>query len=125
VTVLRPPVGGATRDALNTLADCLAPQCAEPLIRRKVDKLERSQLAEQHLFLLVDESGMDFSPYYAVAVAQDVPTRSPQLPATLTDLWLVSGYRLGGVLHWSRARGWSRQWPFDNVVGTEIPDHRS
>jgi hypothetical protein len=76
---------------------CLGPHCTEPLIKRKVDKLQRSQLADQHLLLLVDESGMDFSPYYAVAVAEDVPTRSPQLPVTLTDLWLASGYRLGGA----------------------------
>jgi hypothetical protein len=119
VTVLRPSVGGATQDALDALTDDLSLQCAEPLIRRKVDKLARSQLAEQHLFLLVDESGMAFSPYYAVAAAEDVPSRSPEVPASLSDLWLASGYRLGGVLHWSRATGWSRHWPFDE------PDNRS
>ena len=115
VRLLPPPVGGATRDSMSALVASLGPLCQSTLIVRKIKKLEASQLTEKHLFLLVDDSGLEFGPYYAVAAERAVPAGDPDVPETITTLWLASGWALGGVLRWSGASGWSRHWPFDSV----------
>jgi hypothetical protein len=115
VRLLRAPVSGATKDSMSALVDSLGPVCQSLLIVRKIKKLEASQLSERHLFLLVDDSGMEFGPYYALATERAAPTDDPNVPEAITTLWLASGWTLGGVLRWSRGSGWSRHWPFDNV----------
>jgi hypothetical protein len=115
VRLLRPPVGGATKDSMSALVDSLGSIGQSTLITRKIKKLQASQLGERHLFLLVDDSGLGFGPYYALATKHAVPTDDPSVPEAITTLWLASGWTLGGVLRWSRGSGWSRHWPFDNA----------
>lgn len=112
--LVRPVIGGAVSTSLTALGDAINQKSKEDLIAGKINKLDASGLQERQLFLLVDESGLPFDAYHAVAIDHEVPTRSPDVPESLTHLWLASGYYLGGVLLWSREAGWSRHWPFDN-----------
>jgi hypothetical protein len=115
VQLLRPPISGATKDSLSALAQALGPACEKPLVVGKIDKLKASKLEECHLFLFVDDSGLPFGPYYALAIDQGIPLVVPDVPADVSDVWMASGYQLGGVLRWCRESGWSRHWPFDEV----------
>jgi hypothetical protein len=69
--------------------------------RADVDKLLRADARERHLFMWV-------SPMTRLDVARamdaGIPTRSPDLPAGITDLWVAD--RSGPALHWSADSGW-------------------
>jgi hypothetical protein len=69
--------------------------------RGDVEKLLRAQARERHLFMWV-------SPMTRLDVARamdaGIPTRPPNLPAGITDLWVAD--RGGPVLHWSTGSGW-------------------
>lgn len=115
IDVMPPAIGGAVKDALSALVEAVGSLLETPLLQRKIHKLNESELSERHLFLLIDSQGLDFGPYYGIGMSEDVPGVAPDVPGSLTHLWLATGFRLGGVLRWSRKDGWSRHWPFDGL----------
>jgi hypothetical protein len=69
--------------------------------RADVEKLLRAQARERHLFMWVSPmTRLDV----ARAMDQGIPTRSPNLPAGITDLWVAD--RGGPALHWSADSKW-------------------
>jgi hypothetical protein len=112
--VLDPIIGGGVEDPLLELVQAVNDAVSSPLVKRKLEKLRASGLNGRHLFLLVDAQGMDFRPCYGVAMMEEIPTVDPEVPDDASRLWMASGFKLGGVLRWTRTTGWSRHWPYDD-----------
>ncbi|QFZ18517.1 hypothetical protein [Saccharothrix syringae] len=75
-------------------------------LRSKIDKLARTGLGEQHLFLVVDFTGATFGVAWLVADDEELPTTAPQLGA-VTHLWMTptSGKT---YLRWNASDNWER-----------------
>jgi hypothetical protein len=71
----------------------------------KLDKLNRSGYDERHLFLHVRPSALSFPIFEVLVFGGDLPTDTPTLPAGLSQLWLTSGFKRGGIV---RAIRWPR-----------------
>ncbi|GLZ50345.1 hypothetical protein Acsp06_65300 [Actinomycetospora sp. NBRC 106375] len=73
-----------------------------------IRKLDRGG-AETHLAVQVHLSGPGIAVWDGVGDSDRigfVPSEDPELPTTITDLWLAVSFREGDVLHWGRGRGW-------------------
>ena len=87
-----------------------------PLLTGKVAKLQRTGRPEQHLGLRIHESAsMPFHLTYHLLDGIEIPTTDPDLPASLTGVWIVGRWK-APVLWWSRSNGWAR---FD-LYATEL-----
>jgi hypothetical protein len=68
-----------------------------------LQKLRRSGRTRLHVFLWADRAGCP-TPYWNLGdLFQSLPTREPDFPSMLTDLWCVGAS--GGWL-WEKMRGW-------------------
>lgn len=114
VDVLPPTSGGAVDEGLVGLTDWIGIALASGHLARHVDKLLRTGLDQQHLFLIVHQTGMPFSLYYALAFDRALPPERPVLPKGVTHLWLSTGWRAGGILRFDPEVGWVREAPFDD-----------
>lgn len=81
--------GGGVNESLCMFADAIDKVVAETHVKKRVAKLGKSGLEEQHLFVLLDESALDFEVAYALATRDVMPPTPPRLPGTLTHLWLL------------------------------------
>lgn len=68
---------------------------------------------EQHLFLSVHPTAFSFAVYGNLAHGGPLPSEPPQLPVGLSELWLASGWKDGGVVRAIAGREWRREHPFD------------
>jgi hypothetical protein len=81
--------GGVVNESLSKFAEAIDDVVAHEHIQKRVAKLGKSGLAEQHLFVLIDESALDFDVAYALAARDVMPPTAPALPGTVTHLWLL------------------------------------
>lgn len=113
IDVLPAVIGGALDKRLTGLTSWLTAALSDGHLARHVDKLGRSRLPRRHLFLIIHTSGMPFALYDALAFGSHVPPDNPGLPEAVTDLWMTTGWRAGGVLRFDPSLGWLRNAPFD------------
>ena len=67
--------------------------------------------AESHLAVHVSHESAGFNVVRGVNDEYRVgilPADDPDLPHTITDLWIAYWFGATDVLHWQRARGWTR-----------------
>ncbi|MEU4190831.1 hypothetical protein AB0E69_02940 [Kribbella sp. NPDC026611] len=107
-----PELGGGSWDGgADLVVDWIEEFCARPASADNLAKLERSGAAETHLAVfahLSDElwavcSAIEDRPGTGV-----LPSREPQLPAAVGNIWLFTTPSRGGALTWSRSGGWQR-----------------
>jgi hypothetical protein len=113
VYVSLPPIGGFPGRGTETLAGELAEMLRAPKIQSKISKLAATGLAERHLVLIVRPSAFSYPVYDALAFGGTLPGHAPSLPAGLSQLWLLTGIREGGVVRAVAGDRWSRSDPFD------------
>jgi hypothetical protein len=106
VSLLRPPVGGPVGNG-DTVAGWIADLLSASELGRHLEKLERAEADERHLWLGVDMSGAPFAAYYPLMDETVVPETDPVVPAHLDAVWLFV-HIWAPVLLWRRGEGWSR-----------------
>lgn len=62
---------------------------AEPHVQKRVAKLGKSGFDEHNLFLLIDETAVEFSVGYALMSRNVMPPTAPALPGGVTQMWLL------------------------------------
>ena len=81
----------------------------------KLSKLADSGAAERHLFLVVLQAAFSLPVFESLAWGGPLPEGLPQLPDGLSQLWLLSGVRAGGVVRVISGEGWRRDDPYDAI----------
>src|SRR6266568_2707268 len=71
-----------------------------------------SGLEERHLFLIVLPTAFSYPVFEALAFGGQLPSDAPRLPNGLSQLWLLTGVRAGGVVRGISGRGWYRDEPY-------------
>ena len=104
---LRPGPGGLAREL-----DALL---GEERVRSKLSKLAASGFAERHLFLIVLPGTFRQPVFDTLAFSGLLPETPPQLPGGLSQVWLLTGVRAGGVVRAVAGRGWYRDAPYDAI----------
>jgi hypothetical protein len=84
-------------------------------VQSKVSKLAASGLEERHLFLIVLPTAFSYPVFEALAFGGQLPGDAPRLPNGLSQLWLLTGVRAGGVVRGISGRGWCRDKPYGEV----------
>lgn len=101
-------VGGVVASTGDAVAGWLDHWLQEPQQQDNVGKLERAQVEERHLFVLVP--GFTTAPFsVADLLMRDeapLPTIPLALPPPISHLWIMSTWRSGAVFRWSNATGW-------------------
>jgi hypothetical protein len=103
-------MGGFTPAAGDPLVHWLGEWLAEPARSDNIQKLAAAHADERHLFIFV----ANFAPPAKVTLllTEDnppLPTISPELPAGITHVWVMSMWvDWGNGLRWSPDRGWER-----------------
>lgn len=87
-------------------------QYIERLLLQKESKIDKiaahSSDGQGHLFLWI-EHGQNYPAWSALRDSdKGLPEAGPELPATLSDLWLATTLANHRVLHYSRSVGWVR-----------------
>jgi hypothetical protein len=109
LTIKLPIERTATHQAAtgNPLAAWLSEYLAAPEQADVVHKLNASDVAERHAFVIVPGSPA-LARVVHVLLDDDppLPDIDPVLPAGLTGVWAASLWSAGRLLHWSAAGGW-------------------
>ena len=108
--------GGGVDETLAGFGEAMRGLTTEPHIEKRTEKLARSGHDEQHLFILADESALPFSVAYALMGLDIMPPGKPELPGTVTHLWVVVTFTPRLFLG---TRGWER---FDRNALSEEPN---
>jgi hypothetical protein len=82
-------------------------------MQSKIAKLAASGLTERHLFLLVRPSALSFPVYDALSLDRPLPEGAPELPGGLSQVWLLTNWKPGGVVRAIAGSGWDRVHPLD------------
>jgi hypothetical protein len=109
------PTAGPSFPARRGLPAELDAILATPRIESKTAKLAASGLAERHLFLLVLPGAFTHPVFDALAFGGPPPDSLPRLPGGLSQVWLLTGVRAGGVVRAVRGVGWRRDDPYDAI----------
>jgi hypothetical protein len=117
VYLMLPPLGGCTERGLEALPGELEGVLETRLMRAKVEKLAATGLAERHLVLLVWPGAFTFPVFDGLAFGGTLPVPQPRLPPGLTQVWLITGVRAGGVVRFLAGAGWTRDHPYDEPPG--------
>jgi hypothetical protein len=97
------------------LADELDTVLGMERIQSKLEKLAASGLAELHLFLMVLPGTFRQSVFDTLAFTGRLPGAAPRLPGGLSQVWLLTGVRAGGVVRAVSGAGWRRDDPYDAI----------
>lgn len=85
--------GGTVDDSLNKFNQAVDELLAEPHVQKRIRKLTRdgaeAHRDEQHLFLLADGSALPYGVFHALALRDVEPPGVPNLPGTVTHLWVA------------------------------------
>jgi hypothetical protein len=81
--------GGVVDESLSSFAAAVSDLLARAHVQKRLEKLQNDGRAEQHLFVLADESAFPFEVAYALMARETTPPGRPALPAHLTHLWLL------------------------------------
>ncbi len=84
-------------------------------LQSKLEKLAASGLAERHLFLIVLPGTFRQPVFDALAFSGRLPAAAPHLPGGLSQVWLLTGVRAGGVIRAVSGEGWRRDDPYDAI----------
>jgi hypothetical protein len=84
-------------------------------IQSKLEKLAASGLAERHLFLVVLPGAFTHPVFDALAFSGPLPDAVPRLPGGLSQVWLLTGVRAGGVVRAVSGEAWRRDDPYDAI----------
>jgi hypothetical protein len=84
-------------------------------IQSKVEKLAASCLAERHLFLVVLPGTFRQPVFDTLAFSGPLPEAAPRLPGGLSQVWLLTGVRAGGVVRAISGEGWRRDDPYGAI----------
>ncbi|MDX8149523.1 hypothetical protein SK854_45890 [Lentzea sp. BCCO 10_0061] len=113
VWVITAPIGGFTGTGGLDLPDLVNAALLDEKLQGKIEKLAASGHEERHLFLSVRPQAFSFAAYDNLCFGGPLPTEAPQLPEELSQLWLVSGFKEGGVVRAIANHEWRRDHPFD------------
>ena len=113
-----PGIGGFSGPGMASLPGELAEALCTPKMQSKIRKLAVAGLKERHLFLVVRQSAFSWPVYDGLAFGGPLPSGVPFLPEGLSQVWLISGIRAGGVVRGIAGHGWYRDHPYDK------PDER-
>lgn len=108
-----PAMGGFSGPGMASLSDELAEALGTPKMQSKIRKLAVAGQKERHLFLVVRPSAFSWPVYDGLAFGGPLPTETPRLSEGLSQVWLVSGLKAGGVVRGVSSRGWYRDYPYD------------
>lgn len=81
----------------------------------KLEKLAASGLAERHLFLIVLPGTFRHAVFDTLAFNGRLPDAASRLPGGLSQVWLLTGVRAGGVVRVVTGEGWRRDDPYDAI----------
>lgn len=81
----------------------------------RLSKLAASGLEERHLFLMVLPTAFSYTVFEALAFGGQLPNDAPRLPSGLSQLWLLTGVRDGGVVRGISGLGWRRDEPYGGI----------
>lgn len=102
--------GGTWAGTAHAVTKWIESFVADPRCQDNIRKLDRGG-EEAHLAVHVALSGAGFAVWRAL-LDEDrhglLPDSNPDIPATITDLWLSTSFARNDVLHWSRTSGWTR-----------------
>lgn len=104
---LRPGPGGLSHEL-----DALL---GEERMQSKLSKLVASGFTERHLFLIVLPGTFRQPVFDTLAFSGRLPETVPQLPGGLSQAWLLTGVRAGGVVRAVAGQGWCRDAPYDAI----------
>jgi hypothetical protein len=107
VALLHPEgASGYVEDAIEDFGSDLNALLRGPKMKSKVDKLNRANADERHLFLGTSYSSPWSIHYMLSSYAQVIPDQAPELPAGVTHLWLMDAQWPGVCLLWSSFDQW-------------------
>jgi hypothetical protein len=104
---------GREGEGIEPLPDELSTVLTSQKIQLKIDKLAATGLEERHLLLHVRPSAFSFPVYDGLSFGGQLPSRPACLPGSLNQVWLVSGWAVGGVVRALADGTWHRDHPFD------------
>lgn len=107
------PIVGFTAAGSLEIPKLLDKALLEEKMLSKVKKLAASGYEERHLFLSVRPHAFSFAVYNNLAFGGPLPSGPPRLPDGVNQVWLVSGWKEGGVVRAIADREWCRDHPFD------------
>lgn len=81
--------GGTVDESLSRFAETVDEVTAQEHVQKRVTKLGRSGYEEQHLFMVIDDTGLPFDVFYGLTRGSVTPPTAPKLPGTVTHLWLL------------------------------------
>ncbi|TSD65686.1 hypothetical protein [Aeromicrobium piscarium] len=81
--------GGGVNESLSKFAGAIDDVVAQGHVQKRVKKLGRSGLDEQHLFILADDTALPFDVIYGLMRGTVTPPTAPTLPGTVTHLWVL------------------------------------
>jgi len=111
------PFGGFCGLGMVSLADELAEVLRTPKMRLKLDKLAATGLPERHLVLVIRPSAFSFPVYDGLSFGGPLPGEAPCLPDGLSQVWLITAIRAGGVVRGISGNRWCRDHPHQNANG--------
>jgi hypothetical protein len=107
--------GGFVADSTDALSEWVGRFLHDEKRARVRRKLAASGASERHAFIVVvGFSDLDFS--VTEPLMRDdppLPSRRPDLPDEITDVWVASTWSSGSVFHWCEAKDWSK---FDKIM---------
>lgn len=115
-----PWMGGSTSKGAGSLPDELTEVLGTPRIQSKIDKLAATRLQERHLLLIVRPSAFSFPVYDGLVFGGPLPTEVPLFPNGLSQVWLLTRFRAGGVVRGISGHGWCRDYPNEGAFELAI-----
>lgn len=109
-----PWIGGGS-DGLNGLPHEVNAILGTETMQSKLRKLAASGLEESHLFLIILPTAFSYPVFETLAFGGQLPSDAPRLPSGLSQLWLLTGVRAGGVVRGISGQGWYRDEPYDGM----------
>lgn len=113
VWILPEILAGFTENAAAKLPAEVDTALTSHIMQSKLTKLAASGYEERHLFLQVRPSAFSFPIYDNLSFGGSLPNESPRLPMGLSQAWLMSGVKEGGVVRAIAGKEWRRDHPFD------------
>lgn len=110
------PIGGPSGAGLASLPEELDTVLRTPTMQSKIVKLAATGLDERHLFLMIRPAGFTYAVFDALAWDGQLPTGKPVLPGGLSQVWLLTGVRSGGVVRAISGDGWYRDDPYEGLA---------
>lgn len=81
--------GGTVDESLSRFAPTVDEVIGQAHVQKRIAKLGRSGHKEQHLFLVIDHTGLPFDVSCGLMSGTVTPPSAPKLPGAVTHLWLL------------------------------------